>query len=229
MKNIFRKVAYLISLVKQGELKFLWSGISKRIYSENVSYGLKRDLNVEIPTPPSLLKLSFRPYRDEDAPYFELDKNNHGILDKQIDYCFVATKDDVPVYRVWIMDASQNDKIKEFWGDSFPPLKSNEALVENSFTVPKYRGFGIMPYAMKIIAEKGLDFGVDTVIIYTAIDHIVSLRAGDYAGYHPFNLRKEKWFLFKRTTSFQDEIPKELMAHYKKVTQRKRRVKKSTK
>lgn len=229
MKNIFSKVAYLFSLVRQGELKFLWSGISKRLYSENLSYGLKRDLNVEIPTPPSLLKLSFRLYREEDAPYFELDNNNHGIIDKQIKHCFVATKDDEPVYRVWLMPASENAKIKEFWGDSFPPLKANETLVENSFTVPKYRGFGIMPYAMKLIAEKSADFGADTAIIYTAIDHLVSLRAGDYAGYHPFNLRKEKWFLFNRTTTFQDDIPEELMAHYKKVTQRKRRVKKSTK
>ncbi len=228
MKNIFTKIGYLISLIKQGELKFLWSGISKRLYSENLSYGLKRDLNIEIPTPPSLLKLSFRYCRDDDAPYFELDNNNHGLVDKQINYCVVATKDDVPVYRVWLMGASQNDKIKEFWGDSFPPLKANETLVENSYTVPKFRGFGIMPYAMTKVAEKGKELGADTAIIYTSTDHFVSLRAGDYAGYHPFNLRKEKWFLFKRTTSFGD-IPLELMEHYKKVTQRKRRVKKSTK
>ena len=228
MKNLINKIAYLFRLLRQGELKFLWSGITKRIYSENLAYGLKRDLNVEIPTPPSLLKLSFREYRPEDAPYFELDNSNLGIIDLQIQHCFVATKDGDPVYRVWLMPSSQNEKIKEFWGDSFPPLKTNQVLVENSYTVPKYRGFGIMPYAMKLIAEKGIDFGADTAIIYTAIDHLVSLRAGDYAGYHPFNLRKEKWFLFKRTSSFGD-IPEELMAHYKKVTQRKRRVKKTKK
>jgi len=228
MKNILRKIVLVINLIKQGELKFLWSGISKRIYSENLSYGLKRDLNIEIPTPPSLLKLSFRYCRDDDAPYFELDKHNHGLVDKQINYCVVATKDDVPVYRVWLMGASQNDKIKEFWGDSFPPLNTNEALVENSFTVPKFRGFGIMPYAMTKVAEKGKELGADTAIVYTPTDHSVSLRAGDYAGYQPFNLRKEKWFLFKRTTTFGD-IPEDLMEHYKKVTQRKRRVKKSTK
>lgn len=227
MTNILDKISYLLKLIKNGELKFLWTGISRRLYSERVSFGLKKDLNKDWPDPPTLLKLSFRLYQDSDAPHFELDKNNHGIMDMDIEQCYVATKDDIPVYRVWLMDSSQNDKIKKFWGDSFPPLQKGEALVENSYTVPKFRGFGIMPYAMAKIAEKGKEFGVETAIIYTEIDHIVSLRAGDYAGYVPFNVRKEKWFLFNKKVSFEDTIPQDLMDHYKKVTARRPRKKKT--
>lgn len=225
MKRIIDKVLFLIDLVKKGEFKFLWSGITRRIYSQNLAYGLKRDLNVEIPTPPTLLKLEFRHYQESDAPYFELDNINHGLVEKQIDHCYVATKDDNPVYRVWLMGSSQNEKIKEFWGSSFPPLKSNEALCENSFTIPKYRGFGIMPYAMAKIAEKGKDLGADTTIIYTDVDHIISLRAGDYAGYHPFILRRTKWFLFNKSVSFE-EIPEHLLEKYKNSVRRKKRAKK---
>ncbi len=221
MKNILSKFAYLIDLVKKGEIKFLVSGIKKRMFSTNLSYGLKRDLNLEIPTPPSLLKLEFRLYRPADAPFFELDNSNHGLVEKNIDHCYVATKDDMPVYRVWLMGSNENKKIQDFWGDAFPSLNPNEVLCENSYTVPKFRGFGIMPLAMKTIAEKGLEMGADTAIIYTAIDHMVSLRAGDYAGYHPYVLRTEKWRFFKRSTSFS-EIPEDLMVHYKKVTQRRR-------
>ncbi len=225
MKRILDKVAFLIGLIKKGELKFLWSGISKRLYSTHLSYGLKRDLNIEIPTPPSLLKLEFRHYQDEDAPYFELDNMNHGLIEKNINHCFVATKNNEPVYRVWLMGPDQSQKIEDFWGNSFPTLKKNEVLCENSFTVPKYRGFGIMPFAMTKIAEKGKDLGADTSIIYTDTNHIVSLRAGDYAGYHPFILRTEKWFLFKKSVSFSD-IPEALLEHYKKATQRRQRKKK---
>jgi len=222
MKQILNKVAFLFSLIKKGEYAFLWSGISKRINSKNVSYVLKRNLNEKIPAPPTLLKLSFRHYKKEDAPYFDGDNTNDGLVDRNIDHCFVATKDNIPVYRVWLMGASQNKKIHDFWGSFFAPLNPNEVLVENSYTVPKYRGFGIMSYAVAKIAEKGLDVGADTAVMYTSSDHLVSLRAGDYAGFHPFKLRKIRWFLFNQKVTYGD-ITEDLMEHYRKVTKRRQR------
>ncbi|CAH8282103.1 hypothetical protein EV196_11072 [Mariniflexile fucanivorans] len=210
INDVIKKIVFIENSLKKGDYLFVWNGIKKRIKSENIAFGLKRDLSEETIPPRSLISLSIRPYQISDGKYFLLDKNNYGLIEKNISTCYVAiTNDGEPCFRQWLIDSSQNPKIYKFWGDSFPMLKNDEALLENAYTIPKNRGFGIMATATHLISEKGKEQGVKHIITFVDKKNVSALRSIVYSGYKPYTLRKEKWFLFIKKVSFE-EIPDEL-------------------
>ena len=222
MKNI---VVRLVDLIKKGEIKFVIKGIVKRISSKNEAFALRRDLNLVFKNPDSLIDISVRPFRAEDKAHFTMDLQNDGLIEKNIEHCYVAiNKEDIPCYRQWLMGPDQNMKIQEFWGKTFPTLNEDEALLESAFTIPAFRGKRVMPAAMARIAEKGNELGVRWVITFVGIDNVPSLKGCHRSGFYPYILRKEKWFMFNKTVTFEN-IPKELMDNYSKninVTKSKR-------
>lgn len=221
MGSFFKKIFFITDLLKNGEYLFVWNGIKKRIKSKNLAIGLKRDLSFEWEPPRSLIDLSIRRYQSDDSDYFILDNSNHGLIEKNINSCYVATnKDGAPCFRQWLMDSSENPKINAFWGNSYPELKNDEALLESAYTIPKYRGFGIMPAATNLISEKGKEQGIKHIITFVPKNNINALRAIVYAGYQPYILRTENWFLFRKQVSF-DEISSELLEFFNKSTLRK--------
>ena len=66
------------------------------------------------------------------------------------------------------MTRDQNDEIRSI--SPFPPLESGEALLENAYTPPEYRGFGIMSAAMALIAERGSERDARAVLTYVRED-----------------------------------------------------------
>ena len=207
--------------MKNGDYLFAWNGIKKRIKSENIAFGLKRDLSLEWTPPRSLINISIRPYQPNDSEYFRLDNNNHGLIEKNINTCYVAlNKDGNPCFRQWLMDSSENSKIHGFWGNSYPVLKKGEALLESAYTVSKYRGFGVMPTATNLISEKGKEQGIKHIITFVLKDNIIALRSIVYAGYTPYIIRTEKWFLFKKKVIFS-KVSDELMTFFNKSVLRK--------
>lgn len=213
-----KKFKSIIALLRKGELKFILKGISKRLYSKVYAFGLKRDLSVDFENPNALINLRIRLFSTTDNNYFHEENANLGLVDENIEHCYVAVNDnDIPCYRQWLMGASQNDKIKTFFKGNFPTLKKNEAILEAAFTLPSFRGKRIMPAAMARIAEKGKEIGVRYVITFVGINNIPSLKGCKRSGFHPYILRKESWFLFKRKISFT-EIPEYLIGKYKTST-----------
>ncbi len=212
-KMLFR----VFDLVKHGEIKFIVSGIQKRVASEHKAFGLRRDLHLTFQSPEALIDISIRPFEDEDQKHFSMDLQNDGLVAKHIPNCYVATtEDDIPCYRQWLMGPKQNGKIREFWGSTFPVLREDEALLESAFTSPNFRGKRIMPAAMARIAEQGNNLGVRWIITFVGIENIPSLKGCQRSGFSPYILRNERWFLFKRTVTFE-EIPKELLDTYSKM------------
>lgn len=193
-----------ISLLNQGKLSFILAGVRKRILSQNKAYGLKRDLTVAFKNPDALLPLSIRPFKKEDDQYFTSDNYNQGIIEANFNTCFVAcTKEGTPCYRQWLMGYDQNEKIQSFWNKSFPILGADEALLENAFTIPEFRGKRIMPAAMARIAEKGKDMGARYIITFVGIQNIPSLKGCKRCGFMPYVLRTESWFLFRKKVKFE--------------------------
>ncbi len=221
MREVLKKIIFIKKLLKDDQYLFIWNGIKKRIKSKNIAFGLKRDLSQEWTPPKSLINLSIRPYQLDDSEYFLLDKNNHGLIDQNINTCYVATnKVGDPCFRQWLMASIENPKIYNFWRNSFPVLKNDEALLESAYTIPKYRGFGVMPTATNLISEKGKEQGINHIITFVSKKNINALRSVFYAGYQPYVLRTENWFLFHKKVSF-DTIPDELMEVFNKSVLRK--------
>jgi GNAT superfamily N-acetyltransferase len=192
--------------------------ISFRIFSDTYSIGLQLDLTIKFDIPEAQIPLTIRPLRQNDIPkifdfknpsLFEHDKLNLVVrlehIHANIPTCYVAvTNDDTPVFIEWLMGHTENKRIQAFFNEIFPLLSPDEMLLENAFTLPEFRGKGIMASAVARIAELGKTSGARRVITFIEQTNIASLKASKRAGFHPYVVRHEKWFLFHRTLTFTE-------------------------
>ncbi|MEM9075499.1 MAG: N-acetyltransferase [Bacteroidota bacterium] len=200
--------------LKKGNFIFIFNGIKKRVLSKNEAYGLRRDLTQPFENPKALIQIHIRPVEKGDNTFFSSDNFNIGILSAKLQTCYIATDDGgTPCYRQWLMASGENSKIERFWKGLFPILKSDEALLENAFTIPDFRGKRVMPAAMALIAEKGHKLGARYILTFVDINNIPSLKGCKRSGFSPYTLRTEKWFLFNRTITFS-ELTQENANHF---------------
>ena len=126
-----------------------------------------------------------------------------NMLKAQIRTCYLAlSPDGRPCYMQWLIPSSENDKIQAFYGDIFPRLNEDEALLEGAYTAEYCRGQGVMASAMARIAERGNDLGARRVITFVGERHIASLKGCKNAGFVPYVRRREIYRLFKRNVTF---------------------------
>ena len=219
-----------LNLIRNGHYVIFLKELFRRINFTMYTFGLLKNLEEPSASPKANIPITIRDYSPDDfeplMDFGELAKtaprlvmNQKGIVDADIASCYVAvTEEGEPAYMQWLMDANQNDKIKDHFSGLFPPLKQNEALLEGAFMRPSYRGHRIMPEAMYRITEKARDLpGVQYVMTFVEIHNIPALKGCRRCGFSPFILRTERWFMFKRTISFTG-IPEHLLYNYEQAT-----------
>jgi len=92
--------------------------------------------------------------------------------------------------------------IQAFYGDIFPRLHEDEALLEGAYTAEDFRGQGVMASAMAQIAERANDLGARWVITFVGERHIASLKGCKRAGFVPYVRRREIYRLFRHKVTF---------------------------
>jgi hypothetical protein len=220
ISTFIKRLNFEFYQIRNGNFKHFWKKILKGINHQEKSLGFKLDLNGNIKQPRSLKKVEVRPSRESDEAYFIAYNPNNGLIN-QIQTCYVATiNEGIPCFRCWLIDSSQNKKIKELWGETYPKLEKDEVLLENAMTIPQFRGMGLHPIVMYLVAMKSKNFGANIAVSFALLTNINALRSFNYAGFFPYTLRIEKWFLFRKTVYFK-EVPPEILEHYNKVTGRK--------
>jgi GNAT superfamily N-acetyltransferase len=211
-----KKIFFAIDLIGSGKFKDVWQAFVRRIKSEEVAYGFKRDLNFKIVQPKTLLKIETRIYQPDDGRFFT-ERKNDGLINK-FHTCYVGiTKEGIPCCHLWLIDSSENLKLKNAWGKTFSALKKNEVLVENVYTVPKYRGMGIFPFLLDQMVDKSIDLGASYIISFGEASNINMSRSFVYAGFQPYIRRRKKWFLFIKSIKFEP-ISEEEMKDFNKYT-----------
>lgn len=223
LKKIFNKfvsnLRFTFDQILNGNSSYIFKILGQRIKSERLSFVVKKDLGLEMKTPRSLINISLRPYINEDSEYFKEDTGNLFML-KKLSGCYVAVTDKgVPCFRIWMLEPSLNEVIKDYWGDSYPQLNNNEVLIARAFTLKKYRGLGVMSKAMALLAEEAKEKGFKFAISVTPVENKNSLHSSYYAGFKPYLMLREKYFIFKKKDSFE-EIPNDLMEFYNKFALR---------
>lgn len=213
------------NLIKNGHLDVFLKELKHRLYSQTLSFGLKRDLQVKFKTPESKINIAIRPLKEEDvsellknSPVYRINPriiaNQQSIIDANIPTCYVAvTKDDKPCYMQWLIGYEDRDVITKHFRGVFPMLKKSEALLEGAYSNPVFRGLRIMPAAMAEIAKKAESLQSRWVITFVDIQNIPSLKGCKRAGFEPYVLRKSEWFFFRYKVTF-NPIPEELLEEY---------------
>jgi GNAT superfamily N-acetyltransferase len=170
--------------------------------SKSTRYGLRRDLDAPLEKPSAKIPISLRALVDADIPLL-LPADNNGkldrgerieiawrraFIDKGAEGGFVAVdlRNNTPCYMQWLLSPADNAFIRRLGG--FPLLHDHEALLENAYTPPAYRGLGIMSAAMALIAERAKDLGVRHVLTFVGEENIASLKGCQRAGFYPHML-----------------------------------------
>jgi hypothetical protein len=207
----------LLSFLLKGYWKVFLGRLGQRLYSEEVCYGLKRDLEkpLESLIPPRIA-FHIRPVEnDEVCKALEFTKTNSDMegvkqrisrllfLEAGINTCYGAiTGDGFPCYIQWLVRPTENEKMGECYGDYFPPLSDDEILLEGAFTPESFRGKGIMSSAMLQVSDKGKEMGARWAITYVSDSNTASLKGCFRAGFVPVIVRKASWRLFRQKLTF---------------------------
>jgi hypothetical protein len=214
MNTLIARSRNFLFLLAHLRFKAIVAKIRRRLHRSVVCYGLRRDLETPFAVPAASIPITVRPLRKADVPkIFNTDgasteaarelMNRMQHLRADIPTCYVAvTADDDPCYLQWLMGPEQNEKIRIYFNGIFPTLKPNEALLENAYTLERYRGKKIMPCAMAQIAAKATEIGARYVITFVEVNNIASLKGCHRAGFYPYTLRTERWSFFRHLVAF---------------------------
>jgi GNAT superfamily N-acetyltransferase len=190
--------------------------VRRWLYSERVAVGLRRDLSTPLTARKPTLPLTVRPLRPEDVHALLEPPGGNGsgadalvrvnarhLIESDLDTCYVAETDGGAVcYMQYLVLPDQNDKLPHAFGNLFPPLADDEALLEFAFTLEPYRARGVMPYAMSRLAAEARDRGARWLVTYVDRRETVLLRFYRRFGFEPFRLRSERYRLLRRRVAF---------------------------
>jgi len=227
--HFFHRIINASRLLVDGRYSILINELKRQLDSESLSFGLQRDLKNNFEPPKAKINISIRHLKNEDIDSL-LDNRTHnpaedraisdqrGIVDAGIPGCFVAVTDDnKPCYMQWLISSEHNDMVAGHFKGLFPTLNKPEALLEGAYTPPSFRGMGIMPAAMAQIAKEANGINATLVNTFVDINNIASLKGCRRAGFAPYVLRKDKWFMFRRAITFHP-IPAPLLETYNRNT-----------
>jgi GNAT superfamily N-acetyltransferase len=193
-----------------------WSAIRYRVYSDSTSLGLRRDLRLPFDKPTAKIPITIRPISlsddmsaldpEPDLPPDEAMSRlaQRRLLGSGLRVCYVAIADDgKPCYMQWAIPATENERMRAVFGNLYPKLGPDEALLEGAYTPTAYRGKGIMGAAMAQVAERAADFGARWVITFVDERNSASVKGCVRAGFSPYLRRHEKFRLFYRQVQFE--------------------------
>jgi len=210
----------LARLVLAGNAAKAWWAVAYRMYSDSTSLGLRRDLAVPFAGPSAKIPVTVRPLTKADdlsaldpEPGLSADERlwrlaQLRLLRSGIGICYVGVAPEgKPCYMQWIMPSSENARLGAFFGNLYPKLGPEEALLEGAYTPDAYRGKGIMAAAMTQVAERAAEVGARWVITFVDEQNQGSVKGCIRSGFAPYLRRREKFRLFFRRVTFDPIQP----------------------
>ncbi len=196
----------ILLMVRNGETPEMFRELAHRMYSDEASYVLRRDLTVSLtPRPVAKIPFSIRPLQASDLAHVVVERPRRlPVLRADIPTCYVATTQDGSIcYMQWLVTVDQQSRLRPYFKGELASYGTDTVLLEFAYTFKRFRGAGIMGAAMAEIAEQGLQHGARWALTYVKNDNIPSLKGCAKAGFRPYMLRSEIWRAFRLHQSFR--------------------------
>ncbi|HJU09547.1 MAG TPA: hypothetical protein VJ728_01655 [Candidatus Binataceae bacterium] len=193
-------------MLRRGEKAEMLNELVNRLYSDDASYILRRDLMRPLePRPAARIPIRIRPLETNDLPAIIAERPRRlPALRAGIPTCYVAvTSDGSLCYMQWLIQANQQDRLRPHFKGELAGYQSDTVLLEFAYTFERFRGQGIMAPAMAQIAEQGIPLGARWAITYVKQDNIASLKGCARAGFRPYMMRTEVWRGFRLSQCFR--------------------------
>lgn len=205
----------LVRLVLAGNAAKAWWALTYRMYSDSTSLGMRRDLAIPFAGPAAKIPITVQRLASTDdlsaldpTPGLTADERlwrlaQLRLLRSGLPVCYVAiAPDGKPCYMQWVIPSSENARLRSVFGNLYPRLGPDEALLEGAYTPDAYRGKGIMGAAMTQVAERAAEFGARWVITFVEEQNQASVKGCIRAGFAPYLRRRERFRLFYRHVTF---------------------------
>ena len=125
------------------------------------------------------------------------------LAKRRIGRCFVAMASGArPCFVQFLLDHTDNQALRQSFGDAFPHLLRDEALLDGAFTPATFSAERVMPAAMARIAARAEERGGRWVHSFVPVDDPAVLRATIAAGFAIHQWRRQRRQLWRRITSF---------------------------
>lgn len=197
-------------------------------YAVMCRYGLRRDLTQPQAVPKPRIPIEIRQLAEADLEVLLSHESVDSAKERtemtwRRDFysrfphgCFVAVdlRTGVPCYMQWLLGPADNAALAAL--RCFPALGEDEALLEQAYTHPDYRGRYIMPAAMAMIADRAVDIGARYVLTFVEESNVPSLKGCQRAGFRPHMLHRRAQYAFgsivcNRFVSFAADDPRRTM------------------
>jgi len=209
-----KKLSYVALLVRRGGLGVLSRQLLSRACSASTYVWLGKDIDprrlpgdakpafpLRPASPEDFRKLLSRLNEQKGQDVFEV-LRRVSFFERGFDACYIVDTDSGDCCHFgWLLSARHNGLIRSEYPPGTDPLKEDEALVENIFTFPRYRGKGVMRSVLQQMEDMAGKMGCRRIVAYVDMTNTPSLTGFDRAGYKPYADEKEvrRFFKVKRT------------------------------
>lgn len=105
--------------------------------------------------------------------------------------CYVYKVNNKIAYIQWIILPSENEIIRKHYKRRYYPLTKNQIMVENVFTFPKFRGYGLLPSITIRVLNLAKEKGYKSGICYVRKERIAPLNESIKIGFKITKMIKE--------------------------------------
>ncbi len=122
---------------------------------------------------------------------------------RRIGRCFVAMASGArPCFVQWLFDHTDNQALRQSFGDGFPHLMRDEALLDGGFVPATFTEDRVVPAAMARLAAKALTLDMRWVHCFVPVDDPARLGAGIAAGFAIHQWRVQRRIAWWQRTRF---------------------------
>lgn len=219
MASLVTKLGRLAQRIARGEVDVIVEKLRDLYWYDKRFYILRRDLEREFEPPRSPVRFTVREYRDGDfdALFDAASREEQREREARerwmrhgLGTCYVAVLEDGrPCFTQWLLTPWDNDRIRRVFKDLIPQLPPDTVLVKAAYTPPKLRRLPVMPAAMAQIAELARETGARWIIVPVGDDVPSMLKAAQWAGFEPWQLKCDRRRLFHSVVTYTESPPLE--------------------
>ncbi len=90
--------------------------------------------------------------------------------------CYAYKIDGTITFLQWLVYPNENELLRTKYKGRYLPVKPQQVLIENSFTFPRYRGFGLMQFASAELLKIAKAAGYAGAICYVRKENVNALN-----------------------------------------------------
>lgn len=204
MKYLLRTA---VTMLRYGDIVGPIREIRERVYSNETSMILRRDMWQSEPALRAKIPLAIRKLQTRDYGAIVRERPRRlPVLRSGIPDCYVVTTDhDEIAFMLWVIAAPDWLRFRpHFKGNIHWPPSHDECLFEFAYTFRKFRGNGVMSASLVMIAQQVVKErpSLRWAYNFVRLSNEPSLRGCRRAGFRPYMKRKEHWRAMRLTQEF---------------------------